>query len=213
VKLTIARETGSTHTRLGVETDAVSGYLMRLFEIDARDLGEVVADSWLDEARKNNRQALRRRTGEILRERRVEGVTQLSPNLVIEILKFAQDEGRPVLIEIWSRLLAGGVDPSRSNLRLSFIETVKRMDPPDAMLIERMVHRGYRAVHDEDGPAPFNETTISLLANELNLNPDAVFVSLEHLEELGILANGSSDSTWRTTSFGRELFRACYRYR
>ena len=109
--------------------------------------------------------------------------------------------------------VAGAVDPSRRNLRLSFIETVKRMDPPDAMLIERMVHRGYRVIHDEDGPASFNDATISLLTNELNLSPDAVFVSLEHLEELGILANGSSDSVWRTTSFGREFFRACYRYR
>ena len=105
MKPTIVWETGPTRTNLGVEADAVSGCLTRLFGNDGRDLGEVIADSWLDEARKNNRRTLRRRTEEILRERKVEGATPLSPNLAIEILKFAQDEGRPVLIELWARLL------------------------------------------------------------------------------------------------------------
>ena len=85
MKPTIVWETGPTRTNLGVEADAVSGYLTRPFGNDGRDLGEVVADSWLDEARKNNRRALHRRTEEILRERKVDGATPLSPNLVIEI--------------------------------------------------------------------------------------------------------------------------------
>ena len=203
---------GTTQRNLG-GSDAVSGYLARLFATEAGDLGEVVGAGWLGEARKNNREALRRRTEDILRERKVENIAEPSPNLAVQILELAQDEGRYALIELWARLLANAVDPSRSNLRLAFIETVKQMDPPDAMLIERMVHRGYRAIHDEVGPASFNETRIALLANELNLGQDAVFVSLEHLEELGILANGTSDAAWRTTSFGREFFRACYRYR
>ena len=206
----IVRDVGATQRKFD-GSDAVSGYLARLTE--ARDLGEVVDTGWLGEARKNNREMLRRRTEDILRERKVENIAELSPNLAVQILQLAQDEGRYALIELWARLLANAVDPSRSNLRLAFIETVKLMDPPDAMLIERMVHRGYRAIHEEDGPASFNETTIALLANELNVSQDAVFVSLEHLEELGILANSTADAAWRTTSFGREFFRASYRYR
>ena len=203
---------GSTQRNLR-GSDAVSGYLARLFAIEARDSGEVVGAGWLSGARKNNREALRRRTEDILRGRKVENIAEPSPNLAMQILELAQDEGRQALIELWARLLANAVDPSRSNLRLAFIETVKQMDPPDAMLIERMVHRGYRAIHDEDGPASFNETSTALLANELNLGQDTVFVSLEHLEELGLLANSTADAVWRTTSFGREFFRACYRYR
>ena len=206
----IVRDVGATQRKLD-GSDALSGYLARLTE--ARDSGEVVDTGWIGEARKNNRQMLRRRTEGILRERKVENIAELSPNLAVQILQLAQDEGRYALIELWARLLANAVDPSRSNLRLAFIETVKLMDPPDAMLIERMVHRGYRAIHEEDGPASFNETTIALLANELNVSQDAVFVSLEHLEELGILANSTADAAWRTTSFGREFFRASYRYR
>lgn len=213
VQPSIFRDVWSTQRKLA-GSDTVSGYLTRLFATEARDLGEVVGAGWLGEARKNNREALRRRAEDILRERKVENIAGPSPNLAVQILELAQDEGRHPLIELWARLLANAVDPSRSNLRLAFIETVKQMDPPDAKLIERMVHRGYRAIHDEEeGPASLNETTIPLLASELNLGQDAVFVSIEHLEELGILANSAAHAVWRTTSFGRELFRACYRYR
>ena len=156
---------------------------------------------------------LRHHTEEILRERKVGDISGLSPNLAIQILELGQDESRAALIEIWARLLANALDPSRNNLRLSFIAIVKQMDPQDVMLIRRIVHRGYRAVRDEAGVAASNETTISLLANELNLSEDAVIASLEHLEDLGVLANSSDGFLWETTSFGREFFRACYRYR
>lgn len=213
MKPRIDRDAGSTPTNFGAGSDVVTGYLTQLFAIAARDLDGIVGNDWLDEARKNNRAALCRRTEEILRERKVEVVAEISPNLAMQILRLARDESRNALIELWARLLANAMDPSRSNIRLSFIETVKQMDPQDAVLMQRMVHRGYRAVYDEDGAAPLNETTISLLASEVNLSHDAVFVSLEHLEELGVLASSSSSSVWRTTSFGREFFRMCYRYR
>ena len=196
----------------GSDVPGISGYLKRLFATGAREAGEVVGDSWLSEARKSNREALRRRTEEILRERKVGDISGLSPNLAIQILELGQDESRAALVEIWARLLANALDPSRNNLRLSFIAIVKQMDPQDVMLIRRIVHRGYRAVRDEAGAAS-NEATISLLASELNLSEDAVIASLEHLEDLGVLANGSDAFLWETTSFGREFFRACYRYR
>jgi len=197
----------------GPESHEISGYLIGLFGTGARESGEVVGDSWLSEVRKSNREALRRRTEEILRERKVGDVSGLSPNLAIQILELGQDESRAALIEIWARLLANALDPSRNNLRLSFIAIVKQMDPQDVMLMRRIVHRGYRAVRDEAGVAASSEATISLLANELNLSEDAVIASLEHLEDLGILANISDSFLWETTSFGREFFRACYRYR
>jgi hypothetical protein len=175
----------------GPESHEISGYLKGLFGTGAGESGEVVGDSWLSEARKSNREALRRRTEEILRERKVGDISGLSPNLAIQILEFGQDESRAALIEIWARLLANALDPSRNNLRLSFIAIVKQMDPQDVILIRRIVHWGYRAVRDEAGVAASNEATISLLASELNLSEDAVIASLEHLEDLGVLANGS----------------------
>lgn len=185
-------------------------YLASVFGNGQADLVEVLGDDWLSEARKRNRDALRQRTAEILRERDVAKVTELSPNLAMQILTLAQDESRPELIELWARLLANAMDPSRSNVRQSFIATIKRMDPHDAMIIRRMVYRGYRTIHD--GPPSFNGTTIPVLATELNTSDDSVFVSLDHLESLGVLAFRRSSSLWRATAFGRELLRACYRF-
>jgi len=197
----------------GSDVHGISGYLKRIFGTGARESGEIVGDNWLSEARKSNRDALRRRTEEILRERKVGDIGGLSPNLAIQIIELGQDESRAALIEIWARLLANALDASRNNLRLSFIAIVKQMDPQDVILIRRIVHRGYRAVRDEAGVAASNEATISLLASELNLSEDAVIASLEHLEDLGVLANSSDGFLWETTSFGREFFKACYRYR
>jgi hypothetical protein len=206
-------ETTPAKAGAGVENYEISAYLTRLFGIASGDLGEAVGKSWLSEARKSNRAALQQRTEEILRDRNVWAVSEISPNLATQILEFGQNESRPALIELWARLLANALDRSRNNVRLSFVETVRQMDPQDAMLMRRMVRKGYRSVHDEDAPAALDEATISLLAGELNLSQDSVIVSLEHLEDLGILANNSSGSLWRTTSFGREFLRACYRYR
>ena len=195
------------------DVDEIGLYLSRVFGIELGDLGRTAEGNWLGEARTKNRDALRHRTEDILRERKVGGIAELSPNIAAQILTLGQDESRPALIELWARLLANAIDPSRNNARLSFIETVRQMDPEDAVLIRRMVHKGYEAVHEQDEPVAFNEVAVPLLASELGLAEDAVIVSLEHLEDLGILADDSSDSVWRTTSFGREFFRACYRYR
>jgi len=146
----------------GPESHEIGGYLKGLFGTGAGESGEVVGDSWLNEARKSNREVLRRRTEEILRERKVGDISGLSPNLAIQILELGQDESRAALIEIWARLLANALDPSRNNLRLSFIAIVKQMDLQDVILIRRIVHRGYRAVRDEAGVAASNEATISL---------------------------------------------------
>ncbi len=135
---------------------------------------------------------------EILREREVEEVTQVSPNVAMQILTLAQDESRAELIELCARLLANVLDPLRGNVRQLFIDTVKQMDPQDAMI--------------HDGPATFNGTTIPVLASEINTNDDSIFVALDHLKSLGVLAYSRSRSLWKTTPFGREFLRACYRY-
>lgn len=212
-KIIAGDETAPAKAGPGFENNEISAYLTRLFGTASGDLGEAVGKSWLDEARKNNRATLRQRTEEILRERHVGDVSELSPNLARQILELGQDESRSALIELWARLLANAVDRSRNNVRLSFVETASQMDPQDAMLMRCIVHKGYRSIHDEDAPAALDQATISLLAGELNLSQDSVIVSLEHLEDLGLLANDSSGSPWRTTSFGREFLRACYRYR
>ena len=79
----VVRDVGSTLTNLAT-SDAVGGYLARLLATETRDLGEDVAVGWLGEARKNNREALRRRTEDILRETGVsrERMRRLQPFIV-----------------------------------------------------------------------------------------------------------------------------------
>jgi hypothetical protein len=83
----------------------------------------------------SNLDALRRRTAEILRERDVQRPIELSPNQATELLTAAQDESRETLAELWARLLANAMDPNMNNVRQSFIDAVKKMDPPDAVVL------------------------------------------------------------------------------
>jgi hypothetical protein len=79
--------------------------------------------------------AWRRRTEEILRERDVQDVIELSPNMAVALVEGAQEEGREQLMELWARLLANAMDPNLNSVRQSFIEAVKNMDPVDAIVL------------------------------------------------------------------------------
>src|SRR5580704_5247877 len=80
-----------------------------------------------------------RRTEEILRERDVQDVIELSPNMAVALVEGAQEEGREELMELWARLLANAMDPNLNSVRQSFIEAVKNMDPVDAIVL-RHIH-------------------------------------------------------------------------
>ena len=78
----------------------------------------------------------RRRTEQILRERDVQEVIELSPNVATALIAGAQEEGREELMELWARLLANAMDPSMNSVRHSFIEAVKKMDMRDAVVLQ-----------------------------------------------------------------------------
>src|SRR5580700_8223369 len=80
-----------------------------------------------------------RRTEQILRERDVQDVIELSPNMAVALIAGAQEEGKEELMELWARLLANAMDPSLNTVRHSFIATVKNMDPVDAVVL-RYIH-------------------------------------------------------------------------
>lgn len=66
-----------------------------------------------------------------------------SPTLAIPILEAAVDETRAELKNLWERLLANAFDPDRTNtVRTSFVETLKRFDPTDAVVFEAMARVG-----------------------------------------------------------------------
>ena len=99
------------------------------------DLVGIVGADWLHEFRERNRDRLARRTEEILRERDVKercgDVAQMVP-----LIGAAQDDDREEIQELWARLLASALDPSRRmRVRKSFVDTLKGFDPIDALVL------------------------------------------------------------------------------
>ena len=133
----------------------------------------------------------------------------LSPNVAAALVEGAQEESRDELAELWARLLANAMDPKMNNVRHSFIEAVKAMDPLDAMVLERMYRRGIRAVDRNSR----NENVLLLpeLATEVSRNPDDVEVSLAHLLRLGLFVQqNNNNSDWWLTADGRVFLKAVY---
>jgi hypothetical protein len=73
----------------------------------------------------------------IFERRGVTDTQPVSPSLAIPLLRAAYDESRPELQQLWADLIAAAMDPKRSGrVRLSFIDTLKRFDPLDALLLK-----------------------------------------------------------------------------
>jgi hypothetical protein len=74
----------------------------------------------------------------IFERRRVKQTQPVSPSLAIPLLRAAYEEGRPDLQALWASLIASAMDPNRSGrVRLSFIDTLKRFDPLDAVVLKK----------------------------------------------------------------------------
>jgi hypothetical protein len=90
----VAKATEETAKATGLALEIVhdtGGYLNHVFgDLPANAVGVLGAD-WLRERRTRNLDALRRRTMEILRNRDVKELIELSPNQATELLTAAQD--------------------------------------------------------------------------------------------------------------------------
>jgi hypothetical protein len=100
-------------------------YLRQVFDEVPANLVGVLGGAWLHETHIRIRDALRRRTEQILRERDRQEVIEISPNIAVALIAGAQEEGSEELMELWARLLANAMDPNLNNMRRSFMEAVK----------------------------------------------------------------------------------------
>jgi Abortive infection alpha len=165
------------------------------------DLVGIIGD-WVKRARRWAE--LSADTERMLRDRGVENREDVSPSVAIPLIAAAINEDRDVLTQLWAKLLAAAMDPNRSNLVTpTLIELLKRMDPLDALILEQLV-----ASRDALPPVPGNDLAESL-AKKLEVGRDEAFWSLEHLHELGCLAQ--SPNTFPrpgASAKGRLLIRA-----
>ena len=151
----------------------------------------------MHEVRIRNLSKLEERTERILRERNVEA-EPISPALALPLFAAARDETREELQELWARLLAAAMDPSRRSLaRREFIEIIKQIEPLDARVLEEL--------RDITGAIPNRRDHI---AATFQLPIDDVEVSFEALAGLGLLTVKEAGVTATFTTKGRMLMAA-----
>ena len=190
--------------------DKLGGFLSRLFGTTLQDTVGVVGGDWLHHIRIRNAAKLAQRTEEILRDRGiVEQTIPMSPSVALPLLHAAQDETRQELQEMWARMLANGMDPTRRySVRQSIISAVKSLDPPDAVVLQK----AFDVSSSEQKSSDF-----SGFAEALGITNDELQLSISNLSRLGCISGTSSrhvegveiiDSV-SLTVLGREILRAC----
>lgn len=186
------------------------GYLRQVFGDVPTDLVGVVGGAWLHEFHMRLRDKLQRRTEQILRDRNVQEVIELSPNVAAALISGAQEEAREELAELWARLLANAMDPNLNDVRRSFIDAVKNMDPPDALIIHIIEKQNLQALRIGREKRD-RELGHQDIAQMIYRKPDEVEVSFRHLEVLRFLdAAPNVPGLWYINALCREFIRACY---
>jgi sugar phosphate isomerase/epimerase len=170
------------------------GYLDRVLGTLPDDTVGFLGD-WVCAKRMQRAAKLWAETQEILRERGVKDTIEPSPSIAVPLIEAAVSEDREGLKEIWAKLLAAAMDPSRANrVRQAFIETAKAMEPLDAVVLV-----AFTKISDVRA----DQQRFADLAGLVNVAGDEIFVSLDHLGKLGMI-----DRTNLTlTPFGREFLR------
>lgn len=158
----------------------------------------LLGGDWLSEKRRANRLQLKRRTDELLRQRKVDQPVEPPPSVVLPLLSNAQEESREELIDLWARLLAAAADPGRNKkYRREFAEIVKQLEPLDAAVLPSLA-----ASHEM---LPYRSQYI---AAKLSVPEDQVLVSFRNLRRLE-LAHDQPGATQKInpclTALGREF--------
>jgi hypothetical protein len=162
------------------------------------DLIGYLGGDWLHVRRAENLVNMMRRAKGRLAAWGVKSPTRPSLSVTLPLFRGAADEDREELQDLWSRLLAAAMDPSRTDrVRVRFFEVLKTLDPLDARVLACLPGRG----------GGVNQGQRNEMANELSISRDEVDVSLENLVKVE-LASDPHGSLIALTALGREFLRA-----
>jgi hypothetical protein len=127
------------------------------------------------------------------------------------------------LMELWARLLANAMDPNMNNVRQSFIEAVKRMDPLDAVVLRYISENNIALLFlgGHPGASSDRSTGNQNIARAIDHRDDEVEVSIRRLKDLSFFDDhrwvedhdddGKIEQlSWWVNAAGREFLRACY---
>jgi hypothetical protein len=177
-------------------------FINRVFGRPIEDAtGLLIADP-LTAARILAQDWIARRVTKKLRERNLkdEQLEAVAANIAVPLLEAAQDETRDELREIWARLLANAMDPGRSSrVRLEFIETLKQLNPLDALVLDGLALESNLSPNSRE-----------FLTKRLGVNRDEIVVSSQHLMKLGCIEMSTTDpANYGILPYGKLLLRAC----
>lgn len=143
----------------------------------------------------------KRLTG-LLAERGVRESQPVTPAVAIPLLRAAYNESRTDLQDLWARLLAAAMDPSRAaSVRQSFIAAIRRLDPLDVRVLVWMSHYA--------GPDIVN--LADRACKELNASADEIQISFVNLAKAGCIHHDAQRKQHPVLEpFGRQLLAACY---
>ena len=138
----------------------------------------------------------------LLAERGVKHPQPVTPALAIPLLRAAYNESRPELQDLWARLLAAAMDPSRDgNVRQSFIVAISQLDPLDARVLVWM--------SSYSGPDIMN--LADRACKELSASQDEIQISFANLAKVGCICHEAQRRQHPIlVPFGRRLLSACY---
>jgi hypothetical protein len=123
---------------------------------------------------------LQQRTREILSQRGVEEAEE-NPSVEIPLLEAAIDEGRDELLDVWAKLWAAAMDPSRKgSVRRSLIDVVKKMEPVDAVVFDICAREVRGGV--------MGQLNLTIQDFRVDFSQDEILVSLAALDDLGLLS-------------------------
>jgi len=138
----------------------------------------------------------------IFQRRNVTQTQPVSPSVAIPLLRAAYDESRPELQELWAGLIAAAMDPKRSGrVRLSFIDTLRRFDPLDALVLKTRF----------DNQGNLQPNPLQFIAKILNQTHEEVQASVENLNEVKCVgyAIRTEIAQFYITNYGLLLVKAC----
>lgn len=160
-----------------------------------------------------------RRTREILKEKGVNSVEPVSPELLIDAYQGASLNSDEKIRELWARLMAAALDPDRDvSLNRTLIETLKQFDPVDALLFQAISTLAFQnnSIGEEvviiDREAWSTIRQVIELRSGKHFRPTQIHLARQKLVKIGCLGSRQAskylDEEFFLTTLGAELWIA-----
>lgn len=165
----------------GLETvREFAGFVAAVLGTPVSNIVGLLGLDWVYVKRAENLVRMRRAAEERLKVRHITDVAPVSLSLALPLLKAAAEEDREELVDLWARLIAAAMDPSRSGkVRQSYIDMISRLDPIDALVFNQV-----------DGDYSYAPSQRNFIALRLSRSEDEIEISFDNLIAQGLAKIG-----------------------